>query len=135
MFPTAVGKIDSNAGMRMHPILGYMRCHAGADISAPTGTAIYAVDDGVVLSAGVNGGYGNFTLIAHGDGLTSAYAHQNVLLVKPGDRVARGQHIGEVGSTGLSTGPHLHFEASYHQVPYNPRGWLEDQPLLRVPAC
>jgi murein DD-endopeptidase MepM/ murein hydrolase activator NlpD len=135
VFPSATGKIDSNAGMRMHPILHYMRCHAGADISAPSGTPIYAVDDGVVLSAGVNGGYGNFTLIAHGDGMTSGYAHQQTILVKPGDRVTRGQLIGEVGTTGLSTGPHLHFEASYHGVPYNPRGWLEDRPDLRVPAC
>lgn len=135
VFPSATGQIDSEAGMRMHPILRFVRCHAGADISAPSGTPIYAVDDGVVLTAGVNGGYGNFTLIAHGGGLTSGYAHQQLILVKPGDRVERGQLIGEVGSTGLSTGAHLHFEASYHGVAYNPRGWLEDKPQLRVPAC
>jgi murein DD-endopeptidase MepM/ murein hydrolase activator NlpD len=135
VFPSATGQIGSEAGMRMHPILHYVRCHEGADISAPAGTPIYAVDDGVVLSAGVNGGYGNFTLIAHGNGMTSGYAHQQLMLVKAGDRVARGQLIGEVGTTGLSTGAHLHFEARYHGVPYNPRGWLEDKPELRVPVC
>lgn len=135
VFPTATGQIDSEAGMRMHPILGYARCHAGADITAGEGTPIYAVDDGVVLNAGVNGGYGNYTLIAHGGGMSSAYAHQSVLLVKPGDRVTKGQVIGSVGTTGLSTGPHLHFEARYHGLPYNPRGWLEDHPELRTPAC
>jgi murein DD-endopeptidase MepM/ murein hydrolase activator NlpD len=135
VFPTATGQINSEAGMRLHPILRYVRCHAGADISAPAGTPIFAVDDGVVVSAGVNGGYGNFTLIAHGNGLTSGYAHQQLLLVKSGDIVTRGQLIGEVGTTGLSTGAHLHFEASHHGVPYNPRGWLENKPELRVPVC
>lgn len=135
VFPTATGQIDSEAGMRMHPILGYARCHAGADISAASGTPIYAVDDGVVLTAGVNGGYGNYTLIAHGGGMSSAYAHQSVIIVKPGSAVTKGQMIGHVGTTGLSTGPHLHFEARYHGVPYNPRGWLEDHPELRTPAC
>jgi murein DD-endopeptidase MepM/ murein hydrolase activator NlpD len=135
VFPTGKGKISSQAGMRLHPILRYVRCHAGADITAPSGTPIFAVDDGIVLQAGSNGGYGNYTLIAHGKGLSSAYAHQQVLLVKAGDRVRRGQLIGEVGSTGLSTGAHLHFEAKYHGKAYDPRGWLEDAPELRVPAC
>ena len=135
VFPTGKGKISSQAGMRLHPILRYVRCHAGADITAPSGTPIFAVDDGIVLKAGSNGGYGNYTLITHGKGLSSAYAHQQVLLVKTGDRVRRGQLIGEVGSTGLSTGAHLHFEAKYHGKAYDPRGWLEDAPELRVPAC
>lgn len=135
IFPTGKGKISSQAGMRLHPILRYVRCHAGADITAPSGTPIFAVDDGIVLKAGSNGGYGNYTLIAHGKGLSSAYAHQQVLLVEAGDQVRRGQLIGEVGSTGLSTGAHLHFEAKYHGKAYDPRGWLEDSPELRVPAC
>ncbi len=135
VFPTGKGKITSEAGMRLHPILRYVRCHAGADITAPGGTPIFAVDDGIVLRAGSNGGYGNYTLIAHRQGLTSAYAHQQLILVEPGDQVTRGQTIGEVGSTGLSTGAHLHFEALYHGKPYNPRGWLEDTPEMRIPAC
>lgn len=135
VFPTGKGKITSEAGMRLHPILRYVRCHAGADITAPGGTPIFAVDDGIVLRAGSNGGYGNYTLIAHRQGLTSAYAHQQLILVEPGDQVVRGQTIGEVGSTGLSTGAHLHFEALYHGKPYNPRGWLEDTPEMRIPAC
>ena len=135
VFPTGKGKITSEAGMRLHPILRYVRCHAGADITAPGGTPIFAVDDGIVLQAGSNGGYGNYTLIAHRKGLSSAYAHQQLILVEPGDQVTRGQLIGEVGSTGLSTGAHLHFEALYHGKPYNPRGWLEDKPEMRIPAC
>lgn len=135
VFPVPGAAIGSEAGMRFHPILHVVRCHAGADIGAAAGTPIYAVDDGVVLSAGMQSGYGNFTLIAHDNGVTSGYGHQQLILVKPGDVVRRGQLIGEVGSTGLSTGPHLHFEARVGGVPFNPRGWLEDHPELRVPVC
>ncbi|MCH9816582.1 MAG: M23 family metallopeptidase [Actinomycetia bacterium] len=135
VFPVPGAKIGSEAGMRLHPILGYARCHAGADISADGGTAIHAVDDGVVIQAGVNGGYGNYTVIGHGRGLTSAYAHQSSILVEVGDPVKRGDVIGAVGTTGLSTGDHLHFEARYFGDPYNPRGWLDDKPKLRTPAC
>ena len=135
VFPVPGAKIGSEAGMRLHPILGYARCHAGADISADGGTAIHAVDDGVVIQAGVNGGYGNYTVVGHGRGLTSAYAHQSSILVEVGDTVKRGDVIGAVGTTGLSTGDHLHFEARYFGDPYNPRGWLDDKPKLRTPAC
>ena len=136
VFPIPGAEIGSEAGMRLHPILGYTRCHAGADISAPSGTAIHSVDDGVVVSAtGDSGGYGNYTVISHGRGLTSAYAHQTAMVVEAGDQVTRGQIIGTVGSTGLSSGPHLHFEARYFGDPYNPRGWLQDIPELRVPSC
>lgn len=135
IFPVPGAAIGSEAGMRLHPILGYTRCHAGADITAAMSTAIHAVDNGVVISAGESGGYGNYTVISHGRGLTSAYAHQSSFLVEPGDKVERGQIIGAIGSTGLSSGPHLHFEARYFGDPYNPRGWLDDVPELRVPVC
>ncbi|MEA3291631.1 MAG: peptidoglycan DD-metalloendopeptidase family protein [Pseudomonadota bacterium] len=135
VFPVPGAKIGSEAGMRSHPILGSVRCHAGADMAAPTGTAIHAVDKGVVTQVGPNGGYGNFTVVAHGGGLTTAYAHQSAMLVEVGDRVSRGQIIGAVGNTGLSTGAHLHFEARYFGDPYDPRGWLENKPKLRVPVC
>ena len=123
-FPLPGYSIGSDAGWRLHPILNYTRCHAGADVSAPTGTSIRAADSGVVAIAGWNGGYGNFVTVAHGGGLTSSYAHLSQIGVKVGQRVERGQHLGAVGSTGLSTGPHLHFEARINGQPYSPRGWF-----------
>jgi murein DD-endopeptidase MepM/ murein hydrolase activator NlpD len=124
LFPVAGGAIGSNAGWRFHPILKYTRCHAGSDIGAGSGTPIRAVASGIVVSAGYNGGYGNFTTIAHGNGVTSSYAHQSSIGVSNGQTVSRGQTIGRVGSTGLSSGPHLHFEARVYGAPYNPRGWF-----------
>jgi murein DD-endopeptidase MepM/ murein hydrolase activator NlpD len=124
VFPVSGAAIGSEAGWRLHPILGYTRCHAGADIGAGSGTPIRAVSDGEVISAGWNGGYGNYTTISHGNGLTSSYAHQSSMGVSSGQWVNRGQVIGYVGSTGLSSGPHLHFEARIYGQPHNPRGWF-----------
>ena len=124
VFPVSGAAIGSEAGWRLHPILGYTRCHAGADIGARSGSPIKAVDGGTVISAGWNGGYGNYTTISHGSGLTSSYAHQSSMRVSSGQRVSRGQVIGYVGSTGLSSGPHLHFEARIYGQPHNPRGWF-----------
>jgi murein DD-endopeptidase MepM/ murein hydrolase activator NlpD len=132
-FPVPGAAIGSNAGLRLHPILGYTRCHAGADISAGSGTPIVAVSDGVVLSAGGGGGYGNYTVISHGGNVTSSYAHQSRMAVSAGQSVKRGQVIGYVGSTGLSTGPHLHFEARVAGAPWNPRGWFGTGP--KEPVC
>jgi len=131
-FPVSGYAIGSDAGWRMHPILGYTRCHAGGDISAPSGTPIHAVEDGTVLSAGYEGGYGNFTVIGHGNGLTSGYAHQSSIGVSAGEQVKRGQVIGMVGTTGLSTGPHLHFEARVNGMPYSPKGWFGQGPKIQV---
>lgn len=133
LFPVAGASIGSDAGWRFHPILHYTRCHAGSDISAPSGTPIMAVDNGVVVSAGGNGGYGNYTVVAHGGGVTSAYAHQSSMAVSAGESVKRGQVIGFVGSTGLSSGPHLHFEARIAGAPWNPRGWFGTGP--KAPVC
>lgn len=131
-FPLPGYAIGSDAGWRFHPILHYTRCHAGADISAPSGTPIHAVENGTVIQAGWNGGYGNFTTIAHGNGLTSSYAHQTSYAVGVGDQVKRGQVIGYVGTTGLSTGPHLHFEARVNGMPYSPKGWFGQGPKVQV---
>lgn len=131
-FPLPGYAIGSDAGWRFHPILHYTRCHAGADISAPSGTPIHAVEDGSVIQAGWNGGYGNFTTVAHGNGLTSSYAHQTSIAVGVGDQVKRGQVIGYVGTTGLSTGPHLHFEARVNGMPYSPKGWFGQGPKIQV---
>ncbi|MGB3797770.1 MAG: peptidoglycan DD-metalloendopeptidase family protein [Alteraurantiacibacter sp.] len=104
------GRISSRYGMRRHPILGYRRMHSGLDFRARHGTPIYAATDGTVNFSGRNGGYGNFVRIRHGGGLSTGYAHMSRIAVRNGEAVRRGQVIGYVGSTGLSTGPHLHYE-------------------------
>lgn len=104
------GPVTSGFGPRRHPILGYRRMHSGLDFKAGYGTPIYAVTDGVVAFAGRKGGYGNFVQLNHGGGLASGYGHMSRFAVSSGSRVRRGQIIGYVGSTGLSTGPHLHYE-------------------------
>ena len=104
------GRITSGYGMRRHPILGYRRMHRGLDFKARHGTPIYAVTDGTVQAAGRNGGHGNYVRLAHGNGLATGYSHMSRIAVSRGARVRSGQVIGYVGSTGLSTGPHLHYE-------------------------
>ena len=100
----------SRYGMRRHPILGYRRMHAGIDFRAPTGTPIHAATDGRVQMAGRNGGYGNYVRLSHAGGLGTGYAHMSRIAVHAGQNVKRGQVIGYAGSTGLATGPHLHYE-------------------------
>ena len=104
------GPISSRYGMRRHPILGYRRMHSGLDFRARHGTPIVAVTDGRVRSAGRAGGCGIAVRIDHGEGLSTRYCHMSRMAVGRGQRVERGQIIGYVGSTGLSTGPHLHYE-------------------------
>ncbi|MDP4605430.1 MAG: M23 family metallopeptidase, partial [Erythrobacter sp.] len=104
------GAISSSFGMRRHPILGYRRMHAGMDFKASYGTAIVAVSDGRVSAAGRAGGCGIAVRLEHGGGLSTRYCHMSRMAVNVGQQVRRGQVIGYVGSTGLSTGPHLHYE-------------------------
>ena len=104
------GRQTSSYGMRRHPILGYSRMHKGIDFKASYGTPIYAVTDGTVSVAGRSGGHGNYVKLTHGGGLQTGYSHMSRIAVRRGERVKRGQVIGYVGSTGLSTGPHLHYE-------------------------
>lgn len=111
-------------GWRVHPKYGYRSCHTGIDISAPSGTVIRAAGSGIVLDTFWSKPYGRVTLIDHGGGLVTMYAHQSAWLVSKGDVVVSGDGIGKVGSTGFSTGPHLHFEVHVNGVPYNPRGWF-----------
>ena len=117
------GRATSGFGMRRHPIYKTARLHAGVDIPAPTGQVIYAAADGRVVSAGPRGGYGNAVVIDHGGGLSTVYAHQSGLLVAAGQTVRVAQPIGRVGSTGLSTGPHLHFEVRVGGTPKDPMAW------------
>jgi murein DD-endopeptidase MepM/ murein hydrolase activator NlpD len=110
----------SGYGMRRHPVLGYTRMHRGIDFHAPYGSPIYAVSDGTVEFAGRHGGHGNFVKLGHGGGLETGYAHMSRIAVTPGERVRRGEVIGYVGSTGLSTGAHLHFEVYRNGETVNP---------------
>ena len=103
---------------------GRHSCHTGQDIPAPNGADIVAAGAGIVLSAGWNWGYGYLTIIDHGDGLVTAYAHQSRILVSKGDQVSAGEHIGDVGNTGaFSRGAHLHFEVHVNGYNYDPMGW------------
>jgi murein DD-endopeptidase MepM/ murein hydrolase activator NlpD len=115
------GRLTSGFGIRIHPILRTARMHKGLDIAAAYGSPIYAAMDGVVALAGRNGGYGNFVKLMHGGGMATGYGHMSRIAVRPGTRVARGQVIGYVGSTGMSTGPHLHYELWKNGVAINPR--------------
>lgn len=114
------GAISSNFGMRRHPLLGYMRMHNGLDFRAGHGEPIYAVTDGVIAFAGRKGGYGNFIQINHAAGLSTGYGHMSRFATSAGQRVRQGQVIGYIGSTGLSTGPHLHYEMYRVGRPINP---------------
>jgi len=118
--PVTSARLSSGFGMRFHPILGYSRMHAGVDFAASTGTPIYAVTDGRVSYAGRNGGHGKFVKLSHSGGLATGYAHMSRIAVSAGQRVRRGQVIGYVGSTGLSTGPHLHYEVYRNGKTVNP---------------
>ena len=114
------GRISSNFGMRRHPILGYRRMHSGMDFSARYGTPILAVTDGKVAGAGRMGGCGIAVKLSHGNGLSTRYCHMSSMSVSGGQQVKRGQVIGYVGSTGLSTGPHLHYEMYRNGRAINP---------------
>jgi murein DD-endopeptidase MepM/ murein hydrolase activator NlpD len=118
--PIPGAPMSSPFGVRFHPILHYQRLHTGQDISASSGTPIRAAADGTVLIASVRGGYGNATVIDHGSSLSTLYGHQSELLVTEGQQVTAGDVIGRVGSTGMSTGPHLHFETRVRGVPIDP---------------
>lgn len=117
-------RISSGFGNRIHPILGYSRFHAGVDFGASHGSTIRAADAGRVIFAGWYGGYGRAVIVDHGNGITTLYAHTSGLYVSQGQVVSQGQAIAAVGSTGLSTGPHLHFEVRQNGNPVNPMGYL-----------
>lgn len=120
------GEITSGFGMRMHPILHYMRMHDGIDILANVGSPVRATGDGIVQFVGHDGGYGLMVRINHGFGYKTAYAHLSKILVKRGQKVKRGQVIAKSGDTGLSTGPHLHYEVEHNGVKLNPDRFFFD---------
>ena len=118
--PVNASYISSGFGVRTHPLLGIVRGHSGVDLPAAYGSPIRATSDGVVDSAGWRGGYGQAVEIDHGKGVQSRYAHMSRMAVYPGQAVKRGDVIGYVGSTGLSTGPHLHYEIRINGAAVNP---------------
>jgi murein DD-endopeptidase MepM/ murein hydrolase activator NlpD len=119
--PVAYSRKTSGMGMRLHPIFQTLQKHNGVDYAAPSGTPTYTVGDGVVEFAGVQGGYGNMVIVRHGNGHSTVYAHLSRIQVRQGQSVTQGQVIGAVGSTGWSTGPHLHFEFRINGVYTDPQ--------------
>ena len=117
-------QVTSYYGYRYHPVLHVNKLHTGVDIGVPTGTPVYAMADGVVIVAGYNGAYGNVVVISHGGDLTSLYGHNSQILVSVGQNVKKGQMISKSGSTGFSTGPHLHFEVDNGGQPIDPSPYL-----------
>ncbi|PZF82939.1 peptidoglycan DD-metalloendopeptidase family protein [Jiangella anatolica] len=128
----ATGPTTSEYGQRLHPILGYVKMHTGLDFGRGDGR-IYAADAGTVIEARWNNAYGNMVILDHGivngQRLTTMYAHQADLMVTPGQRVEKGQYIGNIGSTGYSTGPHLHFEVRLDGQHTDPWPWVASAPL------
>lgn len=122
--PVQEGYVSSSFGRRSDPITGRIAMHTGTDFAAPRGTSIFAVGAGVVTFSGRNGAYGNMVEISHGDGYKTRYAHAHELKVKKGELVSKGQEIATVGSTGRSTGPHLHFEVYRNGMAVNPARYL-----------
>lgn len=118
--PLEFSRVSSGYGMRFHPVLGRDRAHLGVDYAAPTGTPVRTIADGVVSFAGWQNGYGNVIEITHHDNKSTLFAHLSRIDVKRGERVAQGEFIGAVGSTGMSTGPHLHFEFRDNGVHQDP---------------
>ena len=132
-WPIPGASLVGGVGWRVHPVYGYKSCHTGVDIRGGAGTPIHAPADGRVIAVLDGGAYGLHTLIDHGGGLVTMYAHQSGTAVRVGQTVARGQVIGYVGSSGWVTGPHLHWEVHVDGVPYDPLGWF-GSPRVPVPC-
>lgn len=130
--PVLEGYLTSTFGMRMHPIQGVRKHHEGMDFSAPRGTPVYASADGVIKFTGIAGGYGRMVRIDHKYGYETRYGHLNKYVVRTGEKVKRGQKIGEVGNTGISTAPHLHYEVRYDGKPLDPRLYYFDDQILNT---
>lgn len=122
----ARGSITSHFGPRVSPYARKLKMHEGLDVGAPIGTPIIAPADGVVAYSGVKTGFGNYVKIDHGYGIETAYAHASKLFVKKGEKVARGQRIANVGNTGWSTGPHLHYEVHVNGIAVDPYYYVLD---------
>ena len=116
--------VSSQFGYRVHPIFGTTKYHSGIDIAASAGASVLAADGGTVVTSTYSSSYGNYIVISHGNGYTTTYAHLSSRLVSTGSTVSQGTTIGLVGSTGWSTGPHLHFEISYNGSRVDPLNYV-----------
>ena len=124
VYPVMGPRMSSDYGVRKHPVMKVRRHHDGIDLAAPTGAPIRAIADGQVLYADPHGGYGRYVVVRHLDGFTSHYGHCEKLEVAPGQKITAGQIIGTVGSSGISTGPHLHFEIRRDGITQDPERYL-----------
>jgi murein DD-endopeptidase MepM/ murein hydrolase activator NlpD len=122
--PAPGSEVSSRFGNRMDPFLGRLALHAGIDFVAQTGSEVHTTGAGTVTNAGFSGGYGNMVEIDHGKGITTRYGHLSQILVKEGDKVSLGEVIGKAGSTGRSTGPHVHYEVRLNDTPVDPARFL-----------
>jgi murein DD-endopeptidase MepM/ murein hydrolase activator NlpD len=120
VFPLMAPKISSKYGKRNHPVRKVSRHHSGIDLASPRGAHVRAVLEGLVVFADEYKGFGKLVTVQHTDGYTSLYGHLDEIRVEPGDKVSAGQIVGRVGSTGLATGPHLHFEWRHHHEAIDP---------------
>ena len=121
--------LSSSYGMRVHPITGKLARHNGVDIPAPYGTPIYATADGIVGRAQRLGGYGNYVEVEHGNAIQTRYGHMSSFIVRPGQQVKKGDVLGYVGSTGRSTGNHLHYEVRIEGAPVNPMPFVRSDSM------
>jgi murein DD-endopeptidase MepM/ murein hydrolase activator NlpD len=129
--PVKTAAFTSGYGVRSDPFRGAAAMHAGIDLAGPVGTPIYATADGIVVESGYNsGGYGNLVKLNHGRGIETRYGHLSTILVSPGQRVTRGQQIGRMGSTGRSTGSHLHYEVRIDGRAVNPIPFMKSTDYL-----
>lgn len=132
--PLEFTRVSSGYGMRFHPILGREKAHLGVDYAAPTGTPVRTIADGVVTFAGTQNGYGNVIEVTHRDNKSTLFAHLSRIDVKKGQRVEQGEFIGAVGTTGRSTGPHLHFEFRDHGVHQDPLEIARESESVEIDA-
>jgi len=123
----AQGEIYAKFGYRENPLLHIVRLHSGVDYKGAIGDPVAAAEAGTIAAAGREGGYGNYVRIDHGNGLQTAYGHLNTYKVKPGQCVSKGEVIGSMGNSGVSTGPHLHFEVLQNNRFVDPGSLLPDQ--------
>lgn len=124
VYPLVGTRISSDFGKRIHPVAKSAKHHSGIDLAAPYGSQVRAVLDGTVIFADPYGGYGNLVVVQHANGMTTHYGHCRTLIAKPGQKIRAGQIIATVGSTGISTGPHLHFEIRVNGVAKDPQNFL-----------
>ncbi len=127
LMPVSGVNLSSGFGMRIHPVLGSRRAHNGVDLAAPTGTPIYAAADGTVSKAEWFSSYGLYVALEHGGEIQTRYGHMSRINVQPGQQVRKGDVIGFVGSTGRSTGPHLHYEVRIAGAPVNPIPYMQSE--------